>query len=147
MPGPWITDAEVKQLIADALTKDVTLMPTKWDRFKTQANLDAVADIMSRLLAKGFTSAQIDAWDSRATFNRVLARYHALSAGASLQEYDLEQIRKDYDQRIKELDTAVTLMINGVMQAPGISDDDPAAGVATGAIDDSQYRINMNTVL
>src|SRR5437762_4187384 len=104
MPGPWITTDAVKQLIADALTKDVSSLPVKWTNIAARANTAAANDIQSRLLAKLFTAAQIDAWDERVTFNQDIAMCYALIYGASLSQYDLSAVNDTLKRRLDELE-------------------------------------------
>jgi hypothetical protein len=140
MPAPWITDADLKQALADLLKYDVLDLNPSWDRLVPLANADAAGDINSILLAKGFTAAQIDQWDNRVTYNRDIALYHLLVKGAALAAYD--QTTVDKLDRRKMLEESAALMINGAIVTPGADD---SAGVGGGVIDDSNYRINMDT--
>lgn len=141
MPGPWITDAELKQLVADTLKKDVGTLTVYWDGHVTRGNRDAAADITSILMGKGFTTAQIDGWDNRVTYNSDIALYLALVKGGALAEYDQTTIDK-LDRR-PMLTAANSIMINGQVVQPG--DSTSGGGAAGGVIDDSNYRFNMNT--
>lgn len=143
MPGPWISDATLKQKVADVLKKDVGDLDPYWDRFVAEANAAATNDIMEILLGKGYTLGQIDAWDSRTTYNIDIALYHALVKGAALADYNQETVDK-LDRR-KRLEEQAALLINGALVQPGAADT--GGGAAGGVIDDTNYRINMSTKL
>lgn len=141
MAGPWITNDQLKQSVADILKKDVATLAAYWTSFIASANQDAANDITSILMGKGFTQAQINAWDNRVTYNNDIALYLALVKGGALADYDQTTIDK-LDRR-KMLTEAGAIMINGEIVSPGGADT--GAGAAGGVIDDSNYRINMNT--
>lgn len=144
MAGPWSTEGDVKQLIADTLVKDVGEIPLRWSRLAHDANIDAANDITEILLGKGYTQAQIDSWDARQTYNRDIAAHLALVKGGACNDYNQTTIDKlDRRKMLREL---VGLMINGTLVIPGASDD-TGNGVGIGVIDDSNYRFNMDTVL
>lgn len=137
MPGPWITDDYLRNLVAKSLKKDVADLADYWDEFVTSANTDAVADINSILQGKGFTPDQIDAWDNRVTYNRDIALYLALVKGGALAEYD--QTTVDKLDRRKMLTDAGGIMINGAIVLP--ADATTGAGAEGGMMNDD-YRVN-----
>lgn len=139
MPGPWITNDNLKQLVANALKKDVADLEAYWDDFVSRANAAAVADINSILRGKGYSAAQIDSWDNRVTYNEDIALYHALVKGASLSDYDQQAV--DRLDRRKMLDEAGAILINGEAVAPADTGTG-TGGAAGGLIDDTDYRVN-----
>lgn len=149
MAMPWATVDEVKQVIADSLSKELAELQPKWGRLVDDgadggARWDAARDIVQILLSKGFTLAQIDQWDERKTYNVDIAAHLALVKGAAANNYNQETIDK-LDRR-KMLAESVGIVINGVLVAPGASDD-VGGGMGIGEIDDTDYRINMDTHL
>ena len=138
MAGPGITNAELKQLVADALKKDIADLESYWDGFVAKANAAAATDIASILRGKGYTADQVDAWDQRVTYNEDIGLYHALVKGAALAEYD--QTTVDKLDRRKMLENSGAILINGEAVPPG--DTDAGGGASGGVIDDTTYRVN-----
>lgn len=141
MPGPWMTHAELKQVLANTLSKDVNDLDARWDEFVALGLIDSTADITGTLLGKGFDISQVDAWDNRLTYARDIGLYFTLLKGSMLAEYD--QTALDKLDRRKMLEDASSIMINGKIVSP--ADTDTGAGASGGVIDDSCYRFNMNT--
>lgn len=135
MPGPWITEAELLQEVADILKVPLARLDPYWARIISGnggnggANQDAANDINSILQGKGFTVAQIDAWDNRVTFNRDITLHLAFKKAGGLAQYDQNAI-DSWDRR-KQLMDAATIMIGGLVVAPG-SDD--GGGMSAGCI-------------
>jgi hypothetical protein len=114
---PYITDAQLKQAVKDrlGLAADQPLA-SRWDSIIADANQAGWQDIVNHLRARGYTQAQVDAWDSRAVFNRDQGLFWALTNGAGLHGFDDRYIGK-LDRRA-ELDGLVILIV-GVATAPG----------------------------
>lgn len=119
MAGPYIVAADVKQDVADCLHKDVAKLKPLWDRITADAVIDGYTDVRNRLLIKGFTDAQVDAWDDRVRYTRDQSLFWALTKGANFGEYSDRDINK-LDHR-KELESPflIAISINGAMQKPG----------------------------
>ncbi len=66
----------------------------------------------------------------------------ALVKGGALAEYD--QTTVDKLDRRKMLEDVGAILINGEPQPPG-QDSATGTGAAGGVIDDTNYRVNMNT--
>lgn len=148
MAGPWISDADLKSALADMLGKTSASLVGKWTDIVTAANVAAANDIAQRLLARGYSAAQIDAWDYRAVFNRDIGLFWALVKGGGLADYSDVGINK-LDRR-KELDT-LAVLIGGAVALPAV--DATTGGFAVGGgdfidtlvADGGRYRFNMNT--
>lgn len=80
-----------------------------WIRKAASANTDAYNEIRSRLVGRGYTTAQVDQWDRRAEYNRRIALYFALCDGAALKDADLEAVDK-LKRWLDDLDTVVVLI-------------------------------------
>lgn len=138
---PWITNDELKQRVAAMLNRSsVTELESFWDVHVSDGNDDAVVDIMKILLGKGFTSSQVDAWDNRVTYNRDIALYHAFTKRGI--NSDIPQDKIDKMDRRQELLDAAGLMIAGEIVSPGAAS---YAGVDSGQIDESGFRVNDDT--
>lgn len=143
MAGPWVTADNLKQEVADILKKDVSDLAAYWDRHVTRTRNDGYNDLVSRLAGKGYTPAQMDAWDDRERFNRDQALFWLYVKGAGLGAYDDKEINK-LDHR-KELETATTIMIGGKAVAPGAETVDDGASVGIGTMTEDDYRIKSDT--
>lgn len=145
-----LTDAGLKQSLADILRMDVGDLPSAWDSIVNAANSQAQADINAGLGALGFNAVQIAAWDRLAVYNRSIGLFHALTDGAILIDYDSEKLdrldrRQDFD---KEAKVPFQFTAGGLVQAPAASfATDPVGGrgVASGRICAADSRITMDT--
>jgi len=131
----FITDDQLKQAVADAMKQPVTSLAPAWDRIKVDANQEAYKDIVGILLNRGFTQAQIDAWDRGAAMQRLQGLYWAFVHGAGLHNFDDRWVNK-YDQRANLESVAVS-------SGGDVSGAD--AGVAVSGLmntDDDRYTID-----
>lgn len=115
----FLTDAQIVPLLAAQLKIDLatgTLDPF-WLTLLATAHSRAYNEIVMRLVQRGYTQAQVDAWDRGAEFEQDLAVFWALSQGAGLQaDADLKGVER-LDRRA-ELDT-VSVLNAGVLISPG----------------------------
>lgn len=116
---PFITTADLKQAVADSIHKDITKLHPLWDRLCADCVEAGYADIKNRLLIKGFTIAQVDAWDDGYRYNLDQSLFWALTRGAAFGENSDRDIAK-LDHR-KELESPflVAIAVGGVMVTPG----------------------------
>ena len=138
MPGPWVTNGEVLQRVADHLSKEPDGLPPRWASIIDEALAAATGEIVGAMEARGFTPVQVDAWDRRREYSIHLAKFWALTAGGGLANYSDTFIAK-LDRR-KELAT-VPFTIGGKLVQPG-----PETVVATpvvGRLNESGYRFDM----
>lgn len=140
MPSTFITDADLKQYLADTLKVDMGTMPTAWGRIVTAANSAAFLDIRGGLIRRGYRAADILNWDRGAEFNRDIGLYWCLVRGAGLHGYD-DRFIKCFDRR-KEL-TEVLVELGGDPQPPTF---DPS-GVEHGDVETDNDRWSMDDVL
>lgn len=144
MAGPWISEADLKQKVADILKKDVGDLDAYWDRHVATARTDGYGDIAARLLGRGYTMSQLDAWDDRVKYNRHQALYWLFVEGYLPTDADDREINK-LDHRKELEDPGITLMINGQAVPPGSTDETDGGSVGGGVIDESDYRITTDT--
>lgn len=142
MPGPWIADVALKQALADMLKKSVSDLSAYWDRIITEANRSATDDITYRLMARGYSVAQIDQWDQRVTFNTDIGLFWALTRGGGLGDYPDLWVNK-LDRR-KELDT-IAIFAGGVVILPGADSDGSGFAIGGGRLNEAGYRFNFDT--
>lgn len=86
----FITDTQLKTLVAAALKKPTADLDAVdyWPVIITECNAAAYNEIVSRLAARGFTTAQIAAWDRGAEFEKRIGLYWALVEGGCLDAFD-----------------------------------------------------------
>ena len=138
MPGPWITAGEVTRRVADHLSQEPDGLLPKWASIVEDALASATLEIVGAMQARGFSVAQIDAWDRRREYSIDIAKFWALNAGGGLANYS-DTFIKNLDRR-KEL-AGVSFTVNGVIVQPG-----PEASVATpvvGRLNETGYRFCM----
>lgn len=139
MPGPWITNAVLKGKLADLLSQDVGDLLPKLDSVIADSNAAAAGEISGALFARGFTVAQIDAWDRRVEFNTDIGLFWCLTKGGMLANFSDLFIQK-IDRR-KELVT-LPVLISGVLAQPGGGDS--TSPISGGRLSESGYRFTMD---
>lgn len=112
----FLTDSDFRQSVADTLKMNVSALSAYWDRLAVEAHTTAYKDIRGALLARGFSAAQIDAWDRGQEFERDLGLYWALVRGAGLHQYQREFV--DALDRREELKAVHVETIAGAPQDP-----------------------------
>jgi len=133
--GQFVADSVVQARVAAALKRsggvaDVT-GNVAWPVIITAANTAAYNEIVTRLTARGFSAAQIAAWDRGVEYETKIALYWSLLEGGALDGYDDRSLR-EMKAWIKELDT-VQVLNAGAWQKPG---NIPGPGtVGTGRMD------------
>lgn len=102
----FTTDAVVKSDIAAALKlTTVDDLPAWWDDVISRCHLSAYQEIVGQLLARGFTKAQVDAWDRGAEYERHLSLYFAFTSPQGAGAFDIAAV-KLWDRR-EDLQTAM----------------------------------------
>jgi len=126
MPG-FITDTELTVIVADRLKMSTNQLPPYYtSTILPRASTAAWQEIQGRLLARGFTLAQIEAWDRGAEFQGDLGTWYAIVSSGFYAGFDKETL-KLMDRR-EELDT-VQVFTDGVWKRP----DDTQGGATQGA--------------
>lgn len=92
MPGPWITMADLKGVLARELGKEAGDLEPRWAGVVADANAAAASDILTTMLGMGYTASQVDLWDQAPRFNKQLGLYFCLSFGAGLSGLSKEDI-------------------------------------------------------
>lgn len=117
----FIADTDLLITIAAALkNKDgvQALADTPyWSQIATEANEQAYNEIATRLSARGFTAAQIAAWDRGEEWERKLGLYFALTEAALTDDYSDKYIAKLKERYFDGLDD-VQVLNAGVIQSP-----------------------------
>ncbi len=136
----FLTDTQVKQAVADFLKVDVTQLPayfTGSGRVIEDAHVAAYQEIKGRLLARGFTAAQVDLWDRGAEFEKHLTIYWATINGGGTTAMD-DRFLKQYDRR-NDLNS-VLVSVLGVFITPG----DTPGTIGIGAEDTSNDLFSLD---
>lgn len=102
----FLTDDDVRQSVAGLLKMDVAGLAGYWDRLVKECHASAYYDVRGALLQRGFTAAQVDAWDRGAEFERDLTLYWCLVRGG-LQVHAISAEQLDRLDRRKELETVL----------------------------------------
>lgn len=126
MPSPgFISDADMLAQIKATLAVDTIDPASAWPLIARRANAAAYSDIRTALFRRGYTLAQIDAWDDGATFQADQGLYWAIVRGGLAKDYDTKYVML-MDRRA-ELKTA-PVTIGGVLVAGSV------AATASGAM-------------
>ncbi len=131
------TDDDLKGLIAAATKTTVDELPAYWDDVATRANAAAFNLIRVALLKRGFTAAQVNAWDSLDDYRADLALWSAFTKYAVLEEYDQKSLAT-LDRRKELVDVDVT--VGGVLVAPPDNGVALQVGVGDIAEDGVEFR-------
>jgi hypothetical protein len=123
----FLASGQLQSDLAGTLKTTMDRLGNYWGEFILQAQTWAYQEIVSRLLARGFTPTQINSWDRGAEYERALTLWWALQRGAGLEGYD-DKFLKMFDRRA-ELNT-VFVSVGGGWQPPA----DTPGTVGTGAL-------------
>lgn len=114
----WITDAALKTAIAAAdAQSSSSALPTHLTNAAAAANTAAYNRIRSVLFNRGFTAAQIAAWDEREDWNTrvgVVLAFWNVSKG---DEDRGEPFRREYESLMEEL-KELALIVDGELVQP-----------------------------
>lgn len=92
------------------------------------ANVAAYQEIQGRLLKRGLTQAQLDAWDRGAEFQTAIGLFWALVRAAGLSEGVRPEVLRALDRRKELSDPDLELFSGGV---PLVPPTPPADGLVT----------------
>lgn len=135
----FITDTQLAAYLKSALQKpDADFTTGYWPALVTQANLQAYNEILGRLAERGYSAAQIAAWDRGAEFQKALGAFFALTIvkANNPEQYSLQAIQL-YDWRDQLTGNEqknikpVGVLNSGVWQDP----DGPVGQPTTGAFE------------
>jgi hypothetical protein len=133
----FTTDEQVKQDLADALKVDVDDLVSSWSNNVGRCHALAAGEVATILLARGYTSDQIDAWDDGAAWERQLSLWYLSSMPQGQSVFDKVAIDA-YDVR-KKL-ACITLRVSAKLIKPDSTD----GNVSFGAITTSDYDVFGN---
>ncbi len=106
--APFILSA-----LASRLHTDPNGLGSFWTSLALDGQARAYQEIVGALVQRGFTLAQIQAWDEGASFERDMALYYALNAS------DRADLAGASLNRFKQL-AGVAVFIGGVFTEPGL---------------------------
>lgn len=150
MPG-FISNQTLQSYVAAvlhragaAVTTDVT-QSTFWPSIVAQANQSAWGEILDRLIRRGFTVTQINAWDRGAEVQTQIGCYNALRDGGCLENFSetfLRNMMRYFDPTIEGNILDNTLVTNSQQwQTPG----DTPGNIGTGPLDTTEDMYVMPT--
>lgn len=128
----FLSDALLLSDLSDTLNKDQGTLQPYYKTILSQEHAKAYNWLVSALLKRGFTLAQITAWDMGPFYERDLTLYQTLRRTAALQAVD-DRLLGTMDVR-KEVMELECLAIAGVFQDPAGT----AGQVGVGDLDTSQ---------
>lgn len=144
MPGPWCSTADVSEAVRTQIGVDE--MDPRWAGIIPPAVGRAWQTIQTALLNKGYTLAQMDAWDFRRSHNLDLATVKSLINGGSLTGYDLEPLMQRERLLLDEIKSLPALSVNGVLVFPAATTADGGGLVVSGGdMDQCGWRVNRDT--
>jgi len=114
----YITDSVLRDAVA--ISQGMTAasaLPAYWLGAVPSANGRAYRKIRTVMRGRGFTTAQVDAWDDREDWNRVLGVCLACWDVSKASEDRGEAFRREYEALLEEL-MAADLTINGIVIDP-----------------------------
>jgi hypothetical protein len=134
MPAPYLTDASLRQALAEALSKSDPATLAVGPRTLSDANQFAGQEVTGRLLGRGYTQAQVDAWDRTVEFATHIALWWLFTYGGVPYIGNDERV-KDFDRRKELSDPNTVIFIDGEMILPGrAGPEDPGGSVSSGRI-------------
>ncbi len=131
-----LTDAQVRQAVADCLGQTLTELQSKWTNLSANGNAWAQATIRRSLLARGYSATQVTGWDDYDECNRDLGVWHAVTRGMAIDDALINIEKMDRRKDLK--DCIVT--VGGVLSYP-----EGEALYAEGELDDSADTITADT--
>lgn len=115
----FTTDAVVKTDVAAALKlASVSDLPDWWDDVIERCHTSAYQEIVGQLLQRGFSKAQVDAWDRGVEFERHLSLYFVFTSPQGHGSFDTNAV-KLWDRR-EDLKSAL-VYASGAWTNPGES--------------------------
>jgi hypothetical protein len=136
----FLTDVQIETALAAILKQNVSDLPDYEPTILTDAHNSAYNDIASRLVARGFTLAQVNAWDRGAEFEKDIALWWCFDKMAGLSQAVDDRFIGKLDRRAELIDTPVTNGFKPIRPTGGIN------SVGRGDTDDSAsqffYEVN-----
>lgn len=126
----FITDAQLRNAVAAMIKKDPAALEPFWAELIPIANESAYNQIVSALNDRGYTTAQIDAWDRGAEFQRYISIYEVMVLAQALTDFNLENLRT-FAARVNQLADVVVKTGGEVIEAGA---DSPESQVGYGSL-------------
>lgn len=132
MPFPYITNDQLQASVLAVLHTDPSnpSLGSEWSTIIANANLSGCNDVREALLGKGFTIAQIEAWDQLGVYCLDQGTYWALLRAGVSNEQISEAKLKSFDRR-EELDKKGFLTAGSTILYP-MPDASPVGGISFG---------------
>lgn len=115
---PYITDTVLSSAVAAAQTLgSAASLPAHFLAIIPAANLFAYSRIRNVLFDRGYTPAQVDAWDDRVSWNTTLGVCCAFWQASKSDADRGEAFRREYELLIKDL-TLCRIVVGGLLVDP-----------------------------
>lgn len=139
-----LTDANIKTAVAAQLKTAPEDLPSYWDEIVAAAHTSGWQDVLEGLLRRGFTQAQVLAWDRCAEYERKMSTYHALVNGGALESFDLTgvrllDVRKDLERVQVYAGGVYVTPANGTAGPGTVGNGGPSGGEADGQFPPSGF--------
>lgn len=116
----YITDDALRDAVAAANTANSAgALPAHWTSIIPSANRFAYNRIRSVLFNRGFTPAQVDAWDERADWNEQVGVVVAFWRASKSDEDRGEAFRREYEALMAELVDAAIIIDGEIVNPSG----------------------------
>lgn len=127
---PYITDATLKAAVAGSLGVDgPTALPAHWDKIVPWANRDAYQRIRAYMMGRGYTAAQVDAWEARAEFNERLGVCTAIKRAAMRgEDVNVQAAIEECKEVVEELKTIPVVLEDALATSGRVSFGDVDTG-------------------
>jgi hypothetical protein len=114
----YITNPNLSTAVAAANTQgSAASLPAQWNSIVPSANIFAYNRIRSVLFNRGFTPAQVDAWDERESWNEQVGVCVAFWRASKSDEDRGEPFRREFEALMEEL-KEMAIVIDGVIVNP-----------------------------
>lgn len=130
MPGPWITPLDLTTTLEQGLKVGTGALESYWVGIIARCVERGYVDIKNYLMGKGYTLAQLDAWDDRTIYTRDQSLFYAYIEGGGPEDQSERDIKRlDRLTLLMKSEDAIALSIGGVMVRP----DGTGSGAAINA--------------
>lgn len=125
----FTTDAQVKQDVADVLRTALANLPTWVDNVVARVHESAYEEIVEKLMGRGFTQTQIDAWRRGEEFERAIALWYFFTTPQAIGIYDKQALEtwEKFRTGLKSVTIAGSSGWTTPADTPGV----PAVGLVT----------------
>jgi len=137
----FLSDSEFTTHVAASLKVASSDLASYWSEIAGKAHQSAYYDIRGALINRGFSAAQVDAWERGAEFERDIGLWWAIIRGGRPAHID-DQMMEALDRRM-ELKTVAVEVSSGAAQEPGGNQ----SNIVSGTLDTTTDRWTKDTLV